>query len=143
MEEPGSSSGPSKKSVEKRQKFMLHVLSPSADVPNKITFPDVPVSATVGELKTKICNAVDSRPPPERQRLIYRGRPLLRDTATLKDIFTEETVRFKLFHWHPILLTILNRSSGQNIFLYIWSFPRPSLRSHQHFLRHQALVSQG
>jgi hypothetical protein len=77
---------------------MLHVLSPSADVPNKITFPDVPVSATVGELKTKICNVVDSRPLPERQRLIYRGKPLLRDAATLKDVFTEEAVRLKPLH---------------------------------------------
>ena len=97
MEEPGSSSGSSSTHpITKRQKFILHVLSPSADVPNKITFPDVPVSATVGELKTKICNAVDSRPSPERQRLIYQGKPLMRDTNTLKEIFTEETVCIRI-----------------------------------------------
>lgn len=97
MEEPGSSSGSSSKHpITKRQNFILHVLSPSADVPNKITFPDVPVSATVRELKSKICNAVDSRPSPERQRLIYRGKPIVRDTFTLKEIFTEETVCIRI-----------------------------------------------
>lgn len=94
--EPGPSSGSSSKHSEfRRQRFVLHVLSPSADIPNKMTFPDVPFSATVGELKNKICNAVESKPSPDRQRLIYRGKPLARDAALLKDVFTEDVVRYE------------------------------------------------
>lgn len=106
MEELGSSSGSSSKHSAKRQTFMLHVLSPSADFPNKITYPDVPISATVGELKIRICDAVDSGPSPELQRLIYRGKPLAQDTAFLKDIFTQETVRIWLLKSAPRLIKI-------------------------------------
>lgn len=103
MEEFGSSSGSSSKhSAAKRQNFMLHVLSPSADFPNKITFPDVPISATVGELKKRIWKAVDSGPSPELQRLIYRGRPLAQDTTLLKDVVTQETVREQLLRQVPM-----------------------------------------
>lgn len=96
MEELGSSSGSSsRQSAAKRQNFMLHVLSPSVGFPNKITFPDVPISATVGELKIRIWKAVDSGPSPELQRLIYRGKPLVQDTALLKDVVTQEAVRVR------------------------------------------------
>lgn len=100
MEDLGSSSGSSSKhSAAKRQNFMLHVLSPSANFPNKITFPDVPISATVGELKMRIWKAVDLGPAPELQRLIYRGKPLAQDTALLKDVLTQETVRIQLLRY--------------------------------------------
>lgn len=75
------------------QTILLHVLSPSIEIPNKLTFSDVPTSTTVAELKTKICNAVPSRPATERQRLIYRGKALVKDGATLAEIFSQETVR--------------------------------------------------
>ncbi len=137
MEEAGPSSRPfSKRSAGQRQNFMLHVLSPSADFPHKLTFADVPVSATVGELKTKICNAVASRPSPERQRLIYSGKPLLRDTATLKDVFTEETVRLEFDTRFLDLTDRLGRSTVQNLFLYILSFPHPLLHNRQYLLFH-------
>lgn len=73
--------------------ILLHVLSPSIEIPNKLTFSDVPTTTTVAELKTKICNAVPSRPATERQRLIYRGKALVKDGATLAEIFSQETVR--------------------------------------------------
>ena len=79
-------------STPKPQTIRLHVLSPSAEVPNKLTFPLVDISTTVGELKRKIQDAVDTKPAPERQRLIYRGKPLTRDNFTLKDVFGEEAV---------------------------------------------------
>ena len=75
------------------QTILLHLLSPSIEIPNKHTFSDVPTSTTVAELKTKICNAVPSRPATERQRLIYRGKALLKDGATLAEIFSQGTVR--------------------------------------------------
>lgn len=75
------------------QTILLHVLSPSIEIPHKLIFSDVPTSTTVAELKTRICNAVPSRPASERQRLIYRGKALVKDGATLAEIFSQETVR--------------------------------------------------
>lgn len=94
MEEGGSSAQASSQApTSNPQTILLHVLSPSVEVPNKLTFSNVPISTTVGELKTKICNAVSTRPSPDRQRLIYGGKALVQETATLKDIFSQEKVR--------------------------------------------------
>lgn len=93
MEEQGSSSGASSKaSNSNEQKILLHILSPSFGVPNRLTFQDVSTSTTVGELKKKIHDAVPSKPSPQWQRLIYRGRALVQDGITLKDIFTQDMV---------------------------------------------------
>ncbi|KAL9044924.1 MAG: hypothetical protein Q9214_001973 [Letrouitia sp. 1 TL-2023] len=86
----GSSSNPAEPSA---QKILLHVLSPSTEVPNKLTFPDILISTTVKELKFKIQDAVPSKPDPARQRLIYRGKPLTQDQLSLKDVFTQEVIK--------------------------------------------------
>lgn len=99
----------SKESKPESPTIILHVLSPSViEVPNKITFPAIPTSTTIGELKSKICDALTSRPRPERQRLIYRGSLLIQENLTLKDVFTQDTVG--LF-FPPIMLdlTEINR----------------------------------
>ena len=75
-----------------RQKINLHILSPSNEVPGKLTLNDCLTSMTIAELKVKIRDAVGTRPPPERQRLIYRGKPLVQESATLKDVLTPEAV---------------------------------------------------
>lgn len=74
------------------QKITLNILSPSNEVAGKLTFNDCPTSTTIAELKSRICNTVGTRPAPERQRLIYRGRPLIQNSATLMDILSEEAV---------------------------------------------------
>ena len=74
------------------QHLTLHILSPSTDIPNRTTLTDCTASTTVAELKAKICDNIPTRPAPERQRLIYRGRPLFQDNATLRDVFTQEAV---------------------------------------------------
>ena len=74
------------------QNITLNILSPSTEVPAKLTFRDCTPSTTVADLKVKIQNAVATRPAPERQRLIYRGRPLVQDTVTLADVFTHSAV---------------------------------------------------
>jgi len=79
--------------VSKPQTIFLHILSPSSEVPNKLTFPSIPVATTVGELKIKIQDVVATKPAPGRQRLIYRGKALVKDTDTMKDVFGQETVR--------------------------------------------------
>lgn len=93
MEGGSSAQASSKVPITNPQTVSLHVLSPSFEVPNKLTFSDVPISTTVGELKTKICDAVPTRPSPDRQRLIYGGKALVQEAATLKDIFSREKVR--------------------------------------------------
>lgn len=80
----GSGSGP--------QTIVLHVLSPAVEVPKKLTFSAIPISTTVGELKLKIRDAVATKPAPERQRLIYRGKALTYESTTLKDVFGQDTV---------------------------------------------------
>ena len=89
--DPNDSAGaPATPSV--NQKITLNILSPSDEVPGKLTFNDCSTSTTVAELKIKICGAVATRPAPERQRLIYRGKPLSQDSATLGDVFSQEAV---------------------------------------------------
>ena len=76
------------------QALLLHVLSPSNEVPDKLTFRDLLPSTTLRELKQRIQNTVPSKPAPARQRLIYRGKPLIQEDLTLKDVFTQEMVSF-------------------------------------------------
>ena len=73
-------------------RIFLNILSPSAEVPQKLTYPDIPTSTTILELKQKIQNDVETRPGPERQKLIYRGRALLQGEKTLEDIFGHSAV---------------------------------------------------
>lgn len=51
---------------------------------------------TIGELKYEICDKVASRPRPERQRLIYRGKALVQENLTLREVFSQDTVRLIL-----------------------------------------------
>lgn len=69
----------------------LVILSPSSEI-NKLTFSSISTATTVSELREKISAAVATHPHPRRQRLIYRGHPLLNASRTLKDIFTQEIV---------------------------------------------------
>ena len=63
----------------------LHVLSPN--LPERITFRGLPISTTIQELKVKVCDTVESRPPADQQRLIYQGRPLMQGATTLETLF--------------------------------------------------------
>ncbi|KAJ5091266.1 hypothetical protein NUU61_006136 [Penicillium alfredii] len=65
----------------------LHVLCPSLPSPNRFTFRDLSLSATIGQLKDKIAQSIPGRPTPENQRLIYSGRRLPNDDATLQEVF--------------------------------------------------------
>lgn len=74
----------------KPQTILLHVLSPSLD--EKLIFSESPTSLTVIELKRIIQHAVATKPMPERQRLIYRGKALTRDEVTLAEVFGQDAV---------------------------------------------------
>ncbi|KAL9597742.1 MAG: hypothetical protein Q9219_004936 [cf. Caloplaca sp. 3 TL-2023] len=86
-------SGSSSQAAFKEQTVALNVLSPSTEeIPSKLTFPNVPISTTIRSLKETIQNAVIARPALPRQRLIYQGKVLTSDEATLKDVFSQEAV---------------------------------------------------
>ncbi|KAH0543252.1 hypothetical protein FGG08_002416 [Glutinoglossum americanum] len=65
----------------------ISILSPSTELPRPLSFPCVPTTSTVGDLKRRIRDAVPSRPELKRLRLIHRGRMLSRDTDTMSDVF--------------------------------------------------------
>ncbi|KAL9621650.1 MAG: hypothetical protein Q9160_003902 [Pyrenula sp. 1 TL-2023] len=70
----------------------LTILSPNAiGIPNnRILLLDLPVTIDIAHLKELIRQEVPSHPQPDRQRLIYRGKPLLDATITLAELFSPE-----------------------------------------------------
>ncbi|KAH8174293.1 peroxisomal membrane anchor protein (Pex14p) conserved region domain-containing protein [Sarocladium implicatum] len=70
----------------------LVIVSPSVAVPQPLRFPGTPASTTIKELKAKIRDAVALHPAEENQRLIHRGRALVRDGDTLLEILSAEAI---------------------------------------------------
>ena len=79
------------------QTLLVYVVSPSTEVTNKLTFPEVPTTTTISAMKRRIQDAVATRPTPERQRLIYRGMALVQQDLTLGKLFGVEAVRRSTF----------------------------------------------
>lgn len=78
--------------------FDLQVHTHTEGVENPLSFSELPLTMTLGELKTKIKEkAAPASADETHQRLIYRGRYLHRDTETMKDVFGEESLKA-----HPI-----------------------------------------
>lgn len=73
----------------------LQIVSPSVGVDRPLLFPELPAATTIKQLKDKIRHALPTRPPDDSQRLIHRGRVLLREADSLLDIFGAESVS-----WH-------------------------------------------
>ncbi|KAF1914552.1 hypothetical protein BDU57DRAFT_297531 [Ampelomyces quisqualis] len=71
----------------------LKILSPSAEVEGGVSFADLPTTTTVQELRSRIHDAVPSKPGPERMRLIYRGRVVANEAATLGAVFGADNIR--------------------------------------------------
>jgi hypothetical protein len=72
--------------------FTLQIISPSIGVTGPLSFPQLPATTTVKQLKAKIRDALPSKPVDESQRLIHRGRMLAREAETMLEIFGAETV---------------------------------------------------
>lgn len=72
--------------------FALQVVSPSVGVTGPLSFPQLPTTTTVKQLKEKIRESLPMRPSLDHQRLIYRGRLLAREDETMSDIFGQEIV---------------------------------------------------
>jgi hypothetical protein len=78
--------------TEQKPTINLKVLSPSTEVEGGVTFADLPTTTTIKELRSRIQDAVPSRPATERMRLIYRGRVVANDADTLGDVFGADNV---------------------------------------------------
>ncbi len=70
----------------------LQIVSPSVGVNRPLLFPGTLASTTIRQLKEKIRETLPLRPADEHQRLIHRGRALMRDSDTLLDVFGAEAV---------------------------------------------------
>ncbi|KAI1184635.1 hypothetical protein F5B17DRAFT_446861 [Nemania serpens] len=73
-------------------RFTLRILSPSINVPQSLSI-SISATATVGQLRERIRESVSTRPPDDAQRLIHRGRLLVRDSETMLELFGEELLR--------------------------------------------------
>lgn len=96
MDSTEHQAGVSLADIPPKGRIFLNVLSPSSEIPQKLTFPNIPISTTIRELKHRIQNDVATKPAPDRQRLIYRGRALVQEEKTLEDVFGHEAVRSQL-----------------------------------------------
>ena len=73
--------------------FALQVLSHSVGIAETLSFPELPVSTTITQLKTKIKQkARYANADEESQRLIYQGRILSNGEQTMTEVFGAETV---------------------------------------------------
>lgn len=60
----------------------LRILLQSTETSDRcLTFENLSLDTTIRQLNERVRDRLDSRPEPERQRLIYRGRPLQADAA--------------------------------------------------------------
>lgn len=80
----------------------IHFVSPSEGVPNDLDFEGLPATTTVGQLKAKIHDVLPMHPAHDEQRIIYHGRLLASESATLLDVFGEEKVRTPLSMVHGL-----------------------------------------
>ncbi|KAJ4013829.1 hypothetical protein NW752_005541 [Fusarium irregulare] len=90
--EDGQSSVTATSAVDE-QTINVQVLSPSNGVTGPLLFPGLAANTTVKQLKDKIRQSLPLRPADENQRLIHRGRAIVRESDTLLDIFGADAVR--------------------------------------------------
>lgn len=75
----------------------ISIVSPSVSVNAALNFPHLPPSTTVGQVKDKIRDALDSKPRNDQQRLIHQGKLLHREQDTFLEVFGEQRVSFSSF----------------------------------------------
>lgn len=70
----------------------LHILCQSLPPPSRFTLENVPLSSTIAQLKGRIEQSFPNNPQASHQRLIYRGKPLTVDDATLRAVVSSMEV---------------------------------------------------
>ncbi|KAJ6120998.1 Ubiquitin supergroup [Penicillium sp. IBT 18751x] len=64
----------------------LNVLCPFLPPPSRFTFHNVPLVTTIAQLQARLAQVILGR-VPAKSRLIFLGRPLTVDSATLEEVF--------------------------------------------------------
>lgn len=95
----------------------VQIVSPSVGVNRPLLFPGTPASTTIKQLKEKIREALPLRPADEHQRLIHRGRALMRDSDSLLDVLGAESVssmfsQLQLIHHADLLACRFNSQTN-------------------------------
>lgn len=78
----------------------ISIVSPSLSANTPLNFLELPASTTIGQLKQKIRDTLDSKPGNDRQRLIHQGKLLARENETLLEVFGEQRVG-SILHVYP------------------------------------------
>lgn len=84
----------------------LQIVSPSVGVSRPLQFPTTPAITTIKALKGMIREALPIRPADSHQRLIYRGKALVREEQSLLEVMGAENVSGFVYTRTPILMTI-------------------------------------
>ncbi|KAI2181744.1 hypothetical protein LOZ22_003542 [Ophidiomyces ophidiicola] len=79
---PSTHAGPSTSEMSDIEGLKVQVLSPSFQTGARVSFTCA-ATTTVLDLKAMIKDSLNTRPPPETQRLIYRGKELINTEETL------------------------------------------------------------
>lgn len=89
-DQPGNSSQEESSSAQGR---CINVSVKTPNVELSTSLQNVPLSTTIRELKQMIRENAPTQPAENRQRLIFHGRPLLRDEQALVDALGENMIR--------------------------------------------------
>ena len=119
------------KDVDRSANIDLRILSPSTEVDRELFFQCLPVATTIAQLKERIQKSISSSPEADRQRLIFRGRVIMRDDVTLVDVFGKDTVSKpnRLMCSCEFNIAKINQSQSQSLHLVL-----RELRSHSNQL---------
>ncbi|TKA74972.1 hypothetical protein B0A49_02547 [Cryomyces minteri] len=98
--------------TDQAQTVELKITGPSPELEGGISFAALPTTTTVGELKSKIREAMTSAPTVERQRLIHRGKLLASNTAMLADVLGPDALRQETTHTLHLVLRELGAPPG-------------------------------
>lgn len=79
--------------LESREAVTLHVLCPFLPPPSRFTFNNIPLSTTIAQLRVRLAGAILGHAEPIMSRLIFLGRPLTVDSATLGEVLAPVNVR--------------------------------------------------
>lgn len=71
----------------------LHVLCPFGTPPNRFTFANIPRVTTIAQLRVQLARTILGSTVPTTSRLIFLGRALTVDSATLGDVLVPFNVR--------------------------------------------------
>lgn len=78
----------------------IAIVSPSLSANTPLNFPGLPASTTIGQLKQRIRDALDSKPTNDRQRLIHQGKLLARENESLLEVLGEQRVGLRVLMHH-------------------------------------------